>query len=159
MQEKKSKNPSSFSRFYRDQRSGHEQILVLSKVLNDDVNVGYHGWKNLVLKSVNGYEPTNIQDLVAVLVRKMHSEMIEFRCQVVGQDDADYVICMNLKEVLQSEQRVLKQHMIASWCSTDALSKELREEVEKNEPSEAKRIVAWNTMKDMRAILERKEDN
>jgi len=159
VQEKKSKSPSSFSRYYRDQRNKHEQVLVLSKVLNDDVNVGYHGWKNLVLKSVNGYEPTNIQELVAVLARKMHSEMIEFRCQLVGQDDADYVIVMNLKEVLQSEHRVLKQHMIASWCSTDATSKELREEVEQYEPSEAKRTVSWNTMKDVRSILERKEEN
>jgi hypothetical protein len=141
-----------------DQRSGHEQLLVLSKVLNDDVNVGYHGWKNLILKSVNGYEPTNIQELVAVLLRRMHSEMIEFRCQVVGQENADYVICMDLNEVLKSEQRVLKQHMIASWCSTEAISKELQEEVEKYEPLEAKRIVSWNTMKDMRAILERKEE-
>lgn len=155
MQEKKSKSPSSFSRFYRDQRTGNEQILVLSKVLNDDVNVGYHGWKNLVLKSVNGYVPSNIQDLVAVLARKMHSEMIEFRCQVVGQEDADYVIVMDLKEVLKSEQRVLNQHMIASWCSMDAFSKELRQEVEKNEPSEANRIVSYSSMKGMRAILER----
>lgn len=159
MQEKKSKSPSSFSRFYRDQRSGHEQVLVLSKVLNDDVNVGYHGWKNLVLKSVNGFEPGNIQELVAVLVRKMHSEMLEFRCSVVGQEDADYVICMTMKEVLQSENRVMKQHMIASWCSMDAMSKELREEVEKYEPSEPTRIVSYNTMKDMRTILERKEEN
>lgn len=159
--EKKSKSPSGFSPYYRDQRSGHghEQVLVLSKVLNDDVNVGYHGWKNLVLKSVNGYEPNNIQELVAVLARKMQSEMVEFRCQVVGQDDADYVICIDLKEALQSEQRILKQHMIASWCSTDALSKELREEVRVKEPSEAKRTVSWNTMKDVRAILERKEEN
>ena len=66
---------------------------------------------------------------------------------------------MNLKEVLQSEQRVLKQHMIASWCSTDALSKELRAEVEKYELYEAKRTVFWNAMKDMRAILEKKEEN
>ena len=51
IQEKKSKTPTSFSRYYREQRSGHEQVLTLSKVLNDDVNVGYHGWKNLVLKS------------------------------------------------------------------------------------------------------------
>ena len=123
--------------------------------MNDDVNVGYHGWKNLVLVSVNGYEPTNIQELVAVLVRKMHSEMIEFRCRVVGQDDADYVIVMNLEEVLQSEQRVLKQHMIASWCSKDALSKELREEVMANEPSIEKRMVSWNSMKNMRAILDK----
>jgi hypothetical protein len=157
VQEKKTKSPSSFSRYYMDQRTGHEQLLVLSKVLNDDVNVGYHGWKNLILKSVNGYEPTNIQELVAALLGRMHSEMIEFRCQVVGQEDADYVICMDLNEVLNSEQRVLRQHMIASWCSTEAISKDLREEVERCEPSEAKRIVSWNTMKDMRAVLERKE--
>ena len=31
VQEKKTKSPSSFSRFYRDQRSGNEQIIVLSK--------------------------------------------------------------------------------------------------------------------------------
>jgi hypothetical protein len=43
-------SPSSFGRYYMDQRSGHKQLLVLSKVLNDDVNVGYHGWKNLILK-------------------------------------------------------------------------------------------------------------
>ena len=157
--EKKSKSPSVFSRYYRDQRHGHEQLLVLSKVLNDDVNVGYHGWKNLVLKSVNGYEPTNIQELVAILARKMHSEMIELRCHLVGQeDDADYVICMTLQDVLKSEHRVLKQHMIASWCSTDALSQELLEEVEKCEPNEAKRTVCWHTMKDTRALLERKEE-
>jgi hypothetical protein len=52
-----------------------------------------------VLKSVNGYEPTNIQELVAVLAREMHSEMVEFRCQVEGQDDADYfvaLVCLGL---------------------------------------------------------------
>ena len=161
MQEKKSKSPSNLSRFYKDQRpiGSTEQILVLSKVLNDDVNVGYHGWKNLVLKSVNGYEPTNIQELVAILARKMHSEMIEFRLTMVGQEEAEYVIVLDLKEVLQSEQRVLKQHMIASWCSIESLSMKLREEVEKYEPSEAKRIVSYNSLKDMRAILDRKEEN
>jgi len=160
MQEKKSKSPSNLSRFYKDQRpiGSTEQILVLSKVLNDDVNVGYHGWKNLVLKSVNGYEPTNIQELVAILARKMHSEMIEFRLTMVGQEEAEYVIVLDLKEVLQSEQRVLKQHMIASWCSIESLSKKLREEVEKYETSEAKRIVSYNSLKDMRAILDRKEE-
>lgn len=47
-----------------------------------------------MLKSVNGYEPTNIQELVAVLAREMHSEMVEFRCQVEGQDDADYFVAL-----------------------------------------------------------------
>ena len=77
---------------------------------------------------------------------------------MVGQYDADYVICMDLNDVLDSEHRVMKQHMIASWCSTEAISKELWEEGERCEPLEAKRIVSWNTMKDMRAILKRKEE-
>ena len=77
---------------------------------------------------------------------------------MVGQEEAEYVIVLDLKEVLQSEQRVLKQHMIASWCSIESLSKKLREEVEKYEPSEAKRIVSYNSLKDMRAILDRKEE-
>jgi hypothetical protein len=38
--EKKSNKGSSFSRYYRDQRNGNEQMIVLSKVLNDEVNVG-----------------------------------------------------------------------------------------------------------------------
>ncbi len=153
--EKKSNKASSFGRYYRDQRCGNEQIIVLSKVLNDEVNVGYHGWKNLVLKSVNGYEPKNIQELVDVIVRKMEGEMMEFRCQVVGEEDADYVICMSEQEVVHSENRVLQRHMIASWCSMEAISKELRDELEKNEPSEAKRRNAYHTMKAMRRVLER----
>mmetsp|Transcript_12213 Transcript_12213/g.20102 ORF Transcript_12213/g.20102 Transcript_12213/m.20102 type:complete len:451 (+) Transcript_12213:210-1562(+) len=153
--EKKSNKSTSFSRYYRDQRLGNEQMIVLSKVLNDEVNVGYHGWKNLVLKSVNGYEPKNIQELVDVIVRKMEGEMMNFRCTVVGEQDADYVICMSEQEVIHSENRVLQRHMIASWCSMEAISKELRDEIEKNEPSETKRRNAYHTMKGMRHVLER----
>lgn len=78
--------------------------------------------------------------------------MIEFRCQVVGEKDADYVICMSQKEVIQSENRVLQRHMIASWCSMEAISKELREELEAKESSEAKRRNAYHTMAAMRNI-------
>ena len=155
--EKKNSKGSSFSRYYRDQRKGNEQKIVLTKVLNDEVNVGYHGWKNLVLKSINGHQPQNIQELVDVIVRKAKGEMMEFRCQVVGEQGADYVICMSEQEVLHSEQRVLQRHMIASWCSMEVISKELREEVEKHEPSETKRRNAYHTMKGMRQVLERRD--
>ena len=151
--EKKSKNPSSFGRYFRDQRVGNEQVLVLSKVLNDEVNVGYHGWKNLVLRTVNGMEVSNIQDLVGVLVQRIESEMVEFRLAVVGQEDADYVICMGLDDVLSSEARILGRHMIASWASTDALSAGLRGEVEGREAVEAKRVLSWNSMRALRDVL------
>ena len=152
--EKKSNKSTPFSRYYRDQRCGNEQMIVLSKVLNDEVNVGYHGWKNLVLKSVNGHEPKNIQELVDAIVRKKEGEMMLFRLTVVGDQDADYVICMREEDVANAEQRVLQRHMIASWCSMEAISKELRDEIAKNEPSETKRRNAYHTMKGMRHALE-----
>lgn len=52
--------------------------------------MGYHGWSNLVLKSVNGHEPRNIQELVDVIVRKLNGEMVEFHFQVVGLEAADF---------------------------------------------------------------------
>ena len=42
------------------------------------------------MKSVNGFEPRNIQELVDVIVRKVQGEMVEFRCQVVGEEEAEY---------------------------------------------------------------------
>ena len=77
-----------------------------------------------------------------------------FRLTVVGDKDADYVICMKEEDVANAEQRVLQRHMIASWCSMEAISKELRDEIAKNEPSETKRRNAYHTMKGMRHALE-----
>ncbi|KAL7462426.1 hypothetical protein ACHAXS_002804 [Conticribra weissflogii] len=150
----KRKNTSStFNRFYQDQRDGNDQILILSKVLADEVNVGYHGWSNLLLKSVNGFEPKNIQELVDVIVRRVKSEMVEFRCQMVGLEEADFVICMKMQEVLETEQRILHRHMIASWCSTDALPLGLKEEVGDSTRSDAERAVCWKSLKSLRAVL------
>lgn len=59
-------------------------------MLADEVNVGYHGWSNLLLKSVNDFEPKNIQELVDIIARKLEGEMVEFRCQMVGLEEADF---------------------------------------------------------------------
>ena len=64
---------------------------------------------------------------------------------------------MNMQEVLQSEQRILHRHMIASWCSSDALSRQLREGVQKYASSEAERSVCWNTMGGLRTVLGREQ--
>jgi len=150
----KRKNTSStFNRFYQDQREGNDQVLILSKVLADEVNVGYHGWSNLLLKSVNGFEPKNIQELVDVIVRKLEGEMVEFRCQMVGLEEADFVLCMKMQEVLQSEQRILHRHMIASWCSRDALPSGVQEVVGNSTSTGAEMSVCWKSLKNLRAVL------
>jgi len=127
-------------------KGGTKQILILSKVLADEINVGYHGMGLVVLKSVNGVEVENLRDLVACLVslankkeqKKLNGnkqeddkedevdEVVEFRLFPANLEAAEYIICLNLKDVLQSERRIMDRHMIASWCSADAIPIEMR---------------------------------
>ncbi|KAL3795763.1 hypothetical protein HJC23_008250 [Cyclotella cryptica] len=155
--EKKSTNKAlAFSSYFKQQRSGHEQIIVLSKVLNDEVNVGYHGWTNMLLKSVNGYTCQNIQELVDVLTMKIQGETVEFHFQNSGnlsEVEADWVICMNMQEVIQSESRILSRHMIAGWCSIDAISRELYSAVEKADCPLVEKNTCWSTMRGLRKVL------
>lgn len=64
-------------------------MIVLSKVLNDEVNVGYHGWANMILKSVNGHVCQNIQELVNVLTMKIQDETLEFHFENTGNASSD----------------------------------------------------------------------
>lgn len=156
-EKKNSNNKLMFSDYFKRLRSGHEQVIVLSKVLNDEVNVGYHGWNNMILRSINGHICKNIQELVNVLAMKIEDETLEFHFEHTGnsgcEEEADWVICMNMQEVAQSEIRILSRHMIASWCSTDAISRELYSEVEKMDIPDVEKSASWSTMGGLRKIL------
>lgn len=60
---------------------------------------------------------------------------------------------MNMTEVIQSETRILSRHMIASWCSTDAISRELYSAVEKADTPDIEKSASWSTMGGLRNIL------
>lgn len=185
--EKKNSNTKLvFNNYYKTQRRGHEQIIVLSKVLNDEVNVGYHGWSNMILKSVNGHVCQNIQELVNALTMKIEDETLEFHFENTGNVNSDgeadwgefrvssgafdhylssshflhiniclkpLVVCMNMEEVAQSESRILSRHMIASWCSSDAISHELYSKVVETDFPDAEKSASWSTMGGLRKIL------
>ncbi|KAL9185817.1 hypothetical protein ACHAXT_003594 [Thalassiosira profunda] len=116
-------------RYLQEQRRGDQQLIVLSHVLPDEVNVGYHGMRDMILTAVNGQRPvTNMQHLVELLVKK-ERQSLDFRCACLHQDRAKVVISMDAKEVMDSEMRILGNYMIDSWC-TNALSPSLRKEAE-----------------------------
>ena len=118
-----------FQRYLQEQRKGDQQIIILSHVLADSCNFGYHGFQNMILTSVNGQRPiTNIQMLMDVLVKKNSGSSIEFRLSNVHVDRAKVVICMNANEVLESETCILSNYGIESWCS--GVSSSLRLEAE-----------------------------
>lgn len=110
----------------------------------------------MALKSVNGFTCKNIQELVDVLTMKIHGETVEFHFQNSGnpvEEEADWVICMNMQEVINSETRILSRHMIAGWCSIDAISRELHSEVEKADFSVVEKNACWSTMRGLRKVL------
>lgn len=84
IKESQQNNPSipveGYHRYLQEQRRGDQQLVILSQVLADGVNLGYHGMTNLLLVSANGQRITNIQHLVDVLVKSGKDSLLEFRC-------------------------------------------------------------------------------
>ena len=78
-----------FQRYLQEQRKGDQQIIILSHVLADEVNVGYHGMGNMVLTSVNGQRPiNNLSALMDLLVKRESGQSLEFRCSYIHLDRA-----------------------------------------------------------------------
>jgi len=116
---------------------GDKQPIVLTKILADEVNVGYHNLQLLVLNTVNGEEPRNIRDLVYIISKILKNNdnknkkcndndskenpYIEFSFEKSNISYCEIIICLETDECLKTEDRIMKQHMIASWCSEDAI--------------------------------------
>ncbi|MFA5689353.1 MAG: trypsin-like peptidase domain-containing protein [Kiritimatiellales bacterium] len=62
---------------YQDRIEEDEQVLVLIRMLADDVNIGYHSWNNWIVESVNGMRVKNMKELIAA-VEQSTGEFIIF---------------------------------------------------------------------------------
>mmetsp|Transcript_19849 Transcript_19849/g.44233 ORF Transcript_19849/g.44233 Transcript_19849/m.44233 type:complete len:720 (+) Transcript_19849:118-2277(+) len=118
----------SYNSISSNPAKGDEQIIVLSKVLADEVNVGYHLKQFLILRSVNGSEPSNMRDLVRLIIKGGSETNLELRCYNITQEYCEQLICLDVEEVKKAEERILKQHMVAQWCSEDAIPPEMKME-------------------------------
>jgi len=148
LNKERSSDVKVFQRYLQELRKGgDQQIIILSHVLADSCNIGYHDFQNMILTSVNGQRPiTNMHMLMDVLVKKNSGSSIEFRLSNVHVDRAKVVICMNANEVMESETRILNNYGIESWCS--GVSSSLRLEAE----GKAHRHGAPCCLKTMRAL-------
>jgi len=113
----------------------------------------------MILKSVNGIKPDNIQHLVDILIKEIQDETqeIEFSCLYPerGERGGDYIIVFDLNELLKSEENLLKLHQVPAWCSLEAVSAELKKEIESKEEHKDSRTVAYWSMNKMREICKR----
>ena len=102
--------------------------LIGTPLQADEVNVGYHLKQFLILRSVNGSEPSNMRDLIRLIIKGGNEKNLELRCYLINQEYCEQLICLDVEEVKKAEERILKQHMVAQWCSEDALPPEMKKE-------------------------------
>ena len=57
--------PEFMSMLDKDRQSADSEVIVLSQVLGDDVNVGYQGMHGIILESFNGKKIKNLDELAA----------------------------------------------------------------------------------------------
>jgi S1-C subfamily serine protease len=88
------------------------QVVVLVKVLADEINVGYHNWKNRVISYVNGKRICTIRDLVSAF------EGHKGRYHIVV-DEQGHQIVLDKSKVDRHGQAILKKYKINADRSED----------------------------------------
>ncbi|CAN6360081.1 unnamed protein product [Urochloa humidicola] len=94
-----------------------EQLVVLSQVLMDDINVGYERLAELQVKKVNGVEVENLKHLCS-LVEGCTEENLRFDL------DDERVIILKYQNARLATSRVLERHRIPSAMSSDLVEEQ-----------------------------------
>ncbi|PUZ65970.1 hypothetical protein GQ55_3G268400 [Panicum hallii var. hallii] len=94
-----------------------EQLVILSQVLMDDINVGYERLAELQVKKVNGVEVENLKHLCS-LVEGCTEENLRFDL------DDERVIILKYQNARLATSRVLKRHRIPSAMSSDLVEEQ-----------------------------------
>ncbi|XP_076903638.1 protease Do-like 10, mitochondrial [Bidens hawaiensis] len=96
------------------QKPGQE-LVILSQVLMDDINVGYERLSELQVKKVNGIEIDNLKHMCQ-LVEDCKEDNLRFDL------DDDRVIVLNYNKARTATSHILKRHRIPSAMSNDLLT-------------------------------------
>ncbi len=89
-------------------------LIVLIKVLADEINVGYHNSENVIVSFVNGKKISTIKDLVGAF------ENHDGEYHVI-EDVKGYKIILNKKTVDENSAPILKKYKINSDRSKDLI--------------------------------------
>jgi hypothetical protein len=113
-----------FHRYLLEQRKGMQQLIIISHVLADEVNLGYHGMGNLLLTSVNGHRPANMRHLVDILVKSDIESTLEFRCTSIHSTRAKIGEPGVIPEYLSSHVGIISHRcyiIVMDICSSSNL--------------------------------------
>lgn len=101
--------PRNLVNYYYEGEPTEERrgVIVLVKVLADEVNVGYHDWRYNVISYVNGKKISTMKDLVRAF------EDYGGRYHTIV-DERGYEIVLERDKVQEANQRILKKYKINS---------------------------------------------
>jgi S1-C subfamily serine protease len=105
-----------------------KEIVVLLDVLPDDINIGYHGYRNEVIRNVNGKEFNSFKEFIA-LVEANKSPVIVF------ETDQNVPIILSNKNIKEVTKRILERNNIPRSSSDDVA-------LEKSVPAPQKEVMA-----------------
>ena len=95
-----------------NKNANQKQIIVLTKVLADDVNVGYHGMKDRIITTVNNNEISSMIDLVKSF------EQNKSKYNIIKMKSGNEII-LNRYDVESSKKRILNRFNIDFGRSDD----------------------------------------
>lgn len=98
--------------YYGEPTEDRKEIIVLVKVLADEINVGYHDWRYNVISYVNGKKISTMKDLVSAF----ENYKGEYHFIV---DERGYQIVLDKNKVDENSKKILEKYKINSDRSKD----------------------------------------
>lgn len=93
-----------------------KQVVILAKVLADDVNIGYHTYMDGVIVAVNGVNVTNLNDVIAAIENNKGA----FH---VFEDSKGHRLILDREQAFKRGPEILRRYKIPSDRSLDLLGK------------------------------------
>lgn len=106
--------PNKLLYYYQNERrtDDRKQVILLTKVLADEINLGYHELENLVIVNVNGRKVSTMQDLVRAFEENTGTYHII-------EDDMGMKVIINKEAADKYKSRILERYRIDSDRSVD----------------------------------------
>jgi PDZ domain-containing secreted protein len=102
---------------YQWSTEDQQEVVVLSQVLADSVNKGYHNIANIIVARINGKRFTNMQEFYQILT----SSTEPF---VIFEDKFKYQVILDRKVVEERNEYILKRYNIRNGVSKSLLEEE-----------------------------------
>ncbi len=110
------KSPFDFLYYHggtgRLNKERRKELVVLLEVLPDDVNVGYHGFHNIIVDKVNGKDIKSFKDFVSI-IENINEEYI------VIETERNIKFILDSKKIQEANPTILKRNNIPYPFSED----------------------------------------